>query len=322
MDNPYGNPIALWRRWKDAGREKIERRMYGFPRRGFSAQFPQFDESVHVVPHSALPKVGPVVMMMDPTPGGRPFVMGWFRACGGKLYMIAEWPNQHDLVPGLGVMGPWAVPSGSNNGKNDGAPGPGQESIGWGLRQYLLEIGRIEGWTEEDIEHVKTWTPPVEPYEESDEEIETDGDCPREIRRLPPIVRVATPEEMTIVLGQRAALRVVERRMDCRAASAPRIERDRPRTLQTDFQEWGIEFDLAPGGEIEDGVARVNDLLSWDREKPMSAINSPRLYFSDRCQNAIYAMKNWMNAQGQKGACKDFADLVRWAAELECEKLG
>jgi phage terminase large subunit-like protein len=318
MDNPFGNPMNVWSLWKDAGREKVERRLYGWARKGFSAQFPMFDRKVHVVPESELPKEGPTVMMMDPTPGGRPFVMGWFRACRGRLYMIREWPGVREAVPGLGVLGAWAVPSGARNGNNDGARGPAQEPIGWGLRQYLLEIGRIEGWTAEQLERVRSGEPMAEGVER---EVEAPERGPMGRVRLPPLVRGGDAGEVVEGLGVGARLRVEERFIDCRAASAPRMENDRPRTLQTDFEGWGLDFNLAPGGDIVDGVARVNDLLSWQKERPMDWGNSPRLFFGANCENTIYAMENWMGADGQKGACKDFVDLVRWAAVLECEEM-
>ena len=126
----------------------------------------------------------------------------------------------------------------------------------------------------------------------------------------------------TDALGQGSVEAVRMRWIDCRAASAPRMENDRPRTLQTDFDDWGLEFYLTPGGVVEDKVARVNTMLAWDKERPMSWENAPRLFFSDRCENMIYSMENWMNADKQAGACKDFVDPVLWAAELECEREG
>lgn len=319
MDNPYGNPMNVWNLWKQAGTEKIERRIYGFARKSYAAMFPQFDRKVHVIKDEDIPAGGSTVFFLDPTPGGRPFVMVWFRAVKGKMYLIKEWPSMNSTIPGIGVLGAWAVPSGSRNGQNDGKRGPAQDPIGWGFRQYLLEIGRIEGWTQEQMQRVREWKAPVEDLEEDFEEEFTDKAMVVK-RQLPPMISNEVTPDNELGAGSKL-IRVNQRWIDCRAASSPRIENDRARTMLTDFDEWGMTFELTPGGDIEDKTAKVNDLLSWNKQSPISFFNSPSLFIAESCENSIYAMENWMNVDGQKGACKDFVDPILWACELEVHRM-
>ena len=93
---------------------------------------------------------------------------------------------------------------------------------------------------------------------------------------------------------------VVERYMDARAASTPRVENDRPVTLLTEFEDIGLSFSCAPGGDIAEGVAKINDLLDWDETQDRSYFNQPKLYLTKGCRNLSYSLSNWTGKDGNK----------------------
>lgn len=74
----------------------------------------------------------------------------------------------------------------------------------------------------------------------------------------------------------------------------------------------GMVFTPAAGLHIEEGVQVINDKLFYDINKPVSHLNEPKLYISDKCQNLIYALKEWTGKDGEKGACKDPVDTLRY----------
>jgi hypothetical protein len=99
-----------------------------------------------------------------------------------------------------------------------------------------------------------------------------------------------------------------------------------------DDQDEAFEFDPSSksltgeggNGGIMDGVEMVNDLLFYDETQatldPAGLRltfqgQAPRLYVCERCTNTINALATWTGADGQKGACKDFADLPRYFAQ-------
>ncbi len=72
----------------------------------------------------------------------------------------------------------------------------------------------------------------------------------------------------------------------------------------------------ALGVTIAEGVNLINKWLAYDEEKPMGILNEPQLYISERCQNLIECMRIWTGQDGEKGASKDFIDLLRYAAVM------
>lgn len=88
---------------------------------------------------------------------------------------------------------------------------------------------------------------------------------------------------------------------------------------QTDiFNEMAERgFDMIPcyRGEVEPGVAKINDLLAWDDTQPLSYNNRPKLYISDQCKNMITAMQEFSNC-GKDEHFKDFIDLIRYFLEI------
>ena len=110
----------------------------------------------------------------------------------------------------------------------------------------------------------------------------------------------------------------IERWMDSRYGNTPTMTEEGVRTLIEQCSDRiGLDFLATSGRAISEGVACINDWLSYDTERPVDSTNSPRLYISERCQNLIYALKTWTGKDGKKGATKDFIDILRYITLAE-----
>jgi hypothetical protein len=105
---------------------------------------------------------------------------------------------------------------------------------------------------------------------------------------------------------------VFERLMDSRYGNAATVAREGATTLIEECAEVGLDFLAAPGDAIAEGVTLINDWLSYDDRKPISALNQPKLYVSSRCKNVIFALEQYTGTGGKLGGCKDFVDVVRY----------
>jgi hypothetical protein len=280
-DNPYGNPPAVWDKWKDNNIAEKKQRLYGEATKTFSGQFPRFG-NIHIIPHDKIPKNGTNFQIVDPTPGGRPFVAGWFRATRFAAFMYREFPETTPSPFGDDVpFGLWAEPSGRKSGINDGDRGPGAEPIAWGLERYKQHFAAVERWAEY-VEWATTGQGRIEDW------METNG-----------------AEEL-----------IEERFLDCRSADNPNITRDGVVTLVDKFQEINLDFSVTPGGTVDERVRLLNSRFDFREDVQGNVIVPPTIYISDRCVNSIFCVQNWMGVEGQKGAMKDFVDLITWYAAL------
>jgi hypothetical protein len=319
MDNPHGGVLQVWEDYKRSDRERKLIKLYGVATRSWAPQFPLFSERVHVLPDEQVQSVrGLNYMIIDPTPGGRPFVMVWVRVTpDGTHYIYREWPSQvrRPMNQG-GAFGQWAVPSGRKGGNNDGDYGEAAQPIAWGVIDYCKEIGMLEGWKPAAIEALEARRTRAPDDEDEDEDWEEGDEQARKWGKWNPRADdyegEADPSE-----GAREAME--GRWIDSRAATAPRIENDRVATLQTYFEELGLDVGLCPGNQITDGVRRLNELMHYDTERPVGPGNLPRFFVSDRCKNVIFCLQNWLWAEGNKGPTKDFVDAPRYAVDLRLE---
>lgn len=283
-DNPFGNPKNVVGKVLGKSRAYVLERFYGKADKLVSTRFPMFSREVHVIAPADVPVHGTNVHVADPSTG-RNFFMLWGRFTSEELVIYREWPGNYE-IPGYGVPGPWALPDGK---KPDGRAGPATESFGFGYMNYKLELARLEGWLD---------------YERRRPEDISEEDW----------IRSWSPEA-----GAREV--ILERCMDSRFASQPKLETDRPVTLLTEFDKWGLNFRPITGhGEgdnsaIREGVIEINALLRYDPEKPVDYFNKPKLRISANCLNLIYALENWTGADGTKGACKDPIDCLRYLVQ-------
>ena len=81
--------------------------------------------------------------------------------------------------------------------------------------------------------------------------------------------------------------------------------------------EPGMVFLPSTHTFIDEGVQSINSLLSYNMEEPITVINEPKLYVSEDCGNTIYSLKEWTNEDGDKGACKDPVDALRYLIQME-----
>ncbi len=93
-------------------------------------------------------------------------------------------------------------------------------------------------------------------------------------------------------------------------------------TLKQEFGDVGIDFDDSytigdNASEVETGILKVKDLLRYNKDKPLSNLNSPRLKIFKSCYNTIHALERWSRdpkTGKPKEEYKDFADNVRYLA--------
>lgn len=108
---------------------------------------------------------------------------------------------------------------------------------------------------------------------------------------------------------------IFERLIDPRLGAAQVQAKEGATSIISELEQAGMVVIPAPGLNIEHGIALINDRLSYDTTKPLGPLNAPKLYFSDRCENMIYAMKNYTAQGGKEEPVKDWIDLIRYLLE-------
>jgi hypothetical protein len=232
--------------------------------------------------------------VLDPASNRNCFQI-WFAVdVHGRHYIYREWPD----VPHYGE---WALPSDDSN-KWDGKPGPAQNSLKYGITDYKRQILEAEGWSL--IEGV--W----HPYTIQSE----------------------------IVDGQQVEKRVVSeqifaRYIDPRSGNVDSVAEESGESSLIDrFGEEQrdhlglvsgpcMDFEPAYSGRAErDGIMLINELLAYNKQEPITALlNEPMLYVSEDCKNTIWALQNYTGHDGEKAACKDPMDDVRYAVLKKCQ---
>lgn len=114
---------------------------------------------------------------------------------------------------------------------------------------------------------------------------------------------------------------IMERYIDPRAGATQAIGRDGGTSVieLLDSGEKPMYFSPAAGVSIEQGVAMINDLLSYDFSQPISPLNQPKLFVTKNCKNLIYCLKEWTGADGDKGSTKDPIDCLRYLVVMQPE---
>lgn len=315
-DNPYGNPKEVIADLRKTTKAYVRERFYGQAEKTISVLIPKFNRKIHVIPANKIPggasspggsaAAGTNYFFYDPASDRNSF-MSWFRRRGREVYLYREWPGKYH-IPGVGIPGPWAIPSGRKDGVNDGDPGEGQKpSFGFGNARYKFEMARLERWAD---------------FKEWKESQAGGGARPRHASRLQ-VEEYPKDEDLAEWDERNGAEEVITSRfIDSRAASSPRIENDRPVTLQTLFDELNVFFFLTPGADIADGVSKINSELDYELDEHGIMVNPAHFFICEDCENSIYAFENWLNADGQNGACKDPIDLPRYFFTAECEDVG
>lgn len=282
--NPLGNyagPGGVRELCTGKDSRYVEMHAYGYARDVAMRKFPNFGPW-NVVPHASIPTGGTMFTVTDPA-GERPWCTIWVRVLPGwprpSHYIVMDWPDAQ-------TYGEWSLPddggAAGQKTKHDGKVGPAQSPLGMGYGRFkhlLVTLEKREG------------------YVVSERYID------------PRAGQTAT----TAGAGEKKSL------IMC-LADDDTITGD----LGEPIKVPGMDFLPVPckvndeGSEIGEGIGRVNDMLDWNRQAPLVlGQNAPALFVSDRCLQVIWAMSNWTGKDGQKGASKDFADLVRYMAQAE-----
>jgi hypothetical protein len=179
--------------------------------------------------------------------------------------------------PDYETYGEWAIPS----TKPDGERGPAQRPLGYGCNDYKRMMLQKEG-------HTLAKTAGTANSSDEIELIHVRYGDPRSGRAT-----ALTEDGGTCIIDKMA---------------------------ETDADEYGevpaMFIEPALGVTIAEGVNMINKWLAYDEEKPMGILNEPTLYISERCKNTIDCLKIWTGQDGEKGASKDFIDLLRYAAVM------
>jgi hypothetical protein len=104
---------------------------------------------------------------------------------------------------------------------------------------------------------------------------------------------------------------IFERIVDPRMGAATVREKEGESNIITTMANLGFVMRPAPGVEIETGIAKINDALSWNDTEPMTDENKPKLYISDRCENTITSMMEY-TGQSRSEHFKDQIDCIRY----------
>lgn len=293
--NPFGNYAGMKKVLHGRTKTEIEQRAYGYARHTIGSALPKFS-AVHIVKQEKMAKIlqgkGTRRHYMDPA-GARNFFQIWtFTDEHQRRFVYREWPD----VPHYGE---WAETSGNAN-KWDGDPGPAQPSLGYGVKEYKRMILENEGWT---------WTKTGWLKKSPDDTREAEEIFERRIDPRSGQTGTITEEEGGVSL--------IDMMMDEQVDE------------QTDLVIGpSLLFEQAPGISEDQGIMVINDLLDWDQEEPLcELLNEPRLFISEDCQNLIWAMQTYTRHDGEKAACKDPIDCLRYFATddadyIDPEKMG
>ena len=104
---------------------------------------------------------------------------------------------------------------------------------------------------------------------------------------------------------------IFERIVDPRMGAATVREKEGESNIITTMANLGFVMRPAPGVEIESGIAKINDALSWNDAEEMTDENKPKLYISDQCENTITSMLEY-TGQSRTEHFKDQIDCIRY----------
>jgi len=107
---------------------------------------------------------------------------------------------------------------------------------------------------------------------------------------------------------------IFERLIDPRLGAAKYQKEDMQTSIIDELIYRDINVIPAPGYDEDQGIQAINKLLAWDDRQDMDLGNKPRLFFSDRVEQTIYAMTEYTGELGKDEPTKDPIDCVRYAA--------
>jgi phage terminase large subunit-like protein len=187
--------------------------------------------------------------------------------------------------PDAQTYGEWATTS----EKPDGERGPAQVLQGLGVKAYKRLMLKLEG-------HRRPGSTPVEGQPEPEVIFRRIGD-PRSGR-----AEAVVDDGGTCLIDMMAE----EQSDDEGVVPSMIVEPASGRTLI----------------DLREGINLINEMLEYDEGKPIDLDNEPQFYVSSACRQVIDCLRMWTGQDGQKGASKDFIDLLRYAAQMGLEDVG
>lgn len=106
---------------------------------------------------------------------------------------------------------------------------------------------------------------------------------------------------------------IFERLVDPRMGAQEKKADEGATNFITDFEKHGIVLVPAPGVDIKSGLKKINELLHYNPDKPRDSRNSPRIFFSPKCENWIHMMSEYTATSGTEHT-KEGPDLLRYLA--------
>ena len=309
--------------------EYVERVAYGLARDTVARAFPKFGPW-NVVRREQLPAVGTNYFFCDPA-GVRPWFMLWCRVTPGNpgsIYIYRDWPDGQ-------TYGEWAVPTEREVNELqtkgwDGDAGPAQGSLGFGVKRYKEVIRGAERVGKGD-------------RRKEIGEGRAEGGGSSLLSPISSLRSSAAMDPYGVRLLSRAGeaeavYEVIEERfVDPRAGASEHLAEEGGTCIMDEFAEEqrdkdgrvvGAAMELTPasgvgrraGSDENEGLTLVNELLDWDQDQPlMPVVNQPHLFVCEDCQQVRWMFENFTGRGGEKGACKDPADLVRYMALAKLE---
>jgi hypothetical protein len=294
-ENPFGgNWKGMKEELKGAPREKILWKAYGVAEGTTNVVFTNWNRAAHVLPLERLPKDGTWYHIVDPTDAKRNWAMIWVKISDQQIsFLASEWPQEYDHIPGIGKLGPWAIPS---QGKHlDGDRGPAQKRVIHSFEGYAKEIERKEKLLEEL-------------------EIKLHGRS--DIADRKSVVRIMdarfantdsmshSDSETTIEAMEKHGYYFLPSGKGGGGESNIRTIKDRSGFVSDllDYDATSVELDEAKGVYSFKGKA-------------------PLLRVASCCTNSIFGFENWTNGDAGAGACKDFPDCIGYYAVARPEHI-
>lgn len=112
---------------------------------------------------------------------------------------------------------------------------------------------------------------------------------------------------------------IADRYIDPRAGGTTIIQKEGGTTLiqLLDDGENPMFFTPAAGLRLEEGISIINDWFAYDPNQPVSLVNLPKLFISEKCHNLIWCLREWTGLDAEKGASKDPIDTLRYLAVMD-----
>ena len=88
--------------------------------------------------------------------------------------------------------------------------------------------------------------------------------------------------------------RVLWREFDPNMSRTPKTVAEGSTTLVDEMRDRGLYFESDVNDKIDFGHSLIHTLLGWNKDQPLSQLNRPMLYVSEKCQNLIFAFENYI----------------------------